>query len=158
MAQDVPAYRPFRDLEAQLQQLTMNAWGAPQRILSAHAANEISNLARDWPPATATPTRLPCPEEAEAFAMPADHCCRLGDHQGAAPIRPEAGDQDPEPAIRWMQSWSGCLSVQHGQLLAHRHAFEIRGSQRSIKPMQKGYEEQGEHLSHGQEAIRPMAR
>ncbi len=31
-------------------------------------------------------------------------------------------------------------------------------SQRPIKPMQKGYEEQDEHLSHGREAIRPMAR
>ncbi len=38
------AYSPFRDLEAQIQQLTMNAWGAPQWILSAHAANEVSNL------------------------------------------------------------------------------------------------------------------
>jgi hypothetical protein len=57
-----------------------------------------------------------------------------------------------------MQSWPGCLSVQHGQLLAYRQAFEIRGSQRPIEPMQKRYEEQDEHLSHGREAIRPMAR
>ena len=90
--------------------------------------------------------------------MPADHCRRLDDRQGVAPIRPEAGDQDPEPAIGWMQSWSGRLSVQHGQLLAHRQAFEIRGSQRPIKPMQKGYEKPDEPLSHGREAIRPMAR
>ncbi len=32
---------------------------------------------------------------------------------------------DPESAIGWMQSWSGCLPVQHGPLLAHRQAFEI---------------------------------
>ncbi len=63
--------------------------------------------------------RLPGPEEVEAFAMPADHCCRLDDRQGVAPIRPEAGDQDPEPAIGWMQSWSGRLPVQHSQLLAY---------------------------------------
>ena len=97
------------------------------------------------------------PEQAEAFAVPANHCCRLYDRQGVAPIGPEGGDQDPEPAIGWIQSWSGCLPVQHGQLLAHCQAFEIRGSQRPIKPMQKDYDEQNEHLSHGREAIRPMA-
>jgi len=56
-----------------------------------------------------------------------------------------------------MQSWSGRLPVQHNQLLAYRQTFEIRGSQRPIKPMQKGYEKPDEPLSHGREAIRPMA-
>lgn len=103
----------------------MNARGAPQRVLSAYAANEISNLPRDPRPSTATRSRPPGPEETEAFAMPADHCCRLDDRQGVAPIRPEAGDQDPEPAIEWMQSRSGGLPVQHSQLLSYCQAFEI---------------------------------
>ncbi len=119
------------------------------------SANDISNLPRDRRSPAATPARLPGPEQSEAFAMPADDCFRLDDHQGTAPIRPKAGDQDPEPTIGWMQSWSGRLPVQHGQLLAHRQALEIRGSQCPIKPMQNGYEEQGEHLSHGREAIWP---
>ncbi len=83
---------------------------------------------------------------------------RLDDRRGVAPIRPEAGDQDPEPAIGWMQSWSGRLPVQHSQLLAYCQTFEIRGSQRPIKPMRKRYKKQDEHLSQGREAIRPMAR
>ena len=43
--------------------------------------------------------------------MPVDHGCRLDDRQGVAPIRPGGGDQDPEPAIGWMQSWSGYISA-----------------------------------------------
>ena len=39
----------------------------------------------------------------------------------------------PEPAIGWMWSWSGCLPVQPDQLLAHRQAFEIRGSFRTAE-------------------------
>jgi hypothetical protein len=78
--------------------------------------------------------------------MPADHCCRLDNHQGVGAIRPEAGDQNPEPAIGWLQSWSGRLSVQHSQLLASYQTFEISASQRPIKPLQKGYEQQDEQL------------
>ncbi len=48
------------------------------------------------------------------------------------------------------------LSLEHSQLLAYCQIFEIRGSQRPIKPMQKGYEEQDENLSHGREALRPI--
>ncbi len=36
----IPSDRRLGDLEAELEQLTMNAWGAPQRIRTAHFANE----------------------------------------------------------------------------------------------------------------------
>ena len=47
VTRDVPAYRPFRDLEAQLQQLTMNAWGAPQRISPGPCGRMRSRNSRD---------------------------------------------------------------------------------------------------------------
>ncbi len=89
--------------------------------------------------------------------MPADHCCRLDDHQGVTPIRPEPGDQDPEPAIGWMQSWSGVfrLSTANCWRIAKLSKYEAANTRSSRCEM--GYEKQSEHLSRGREAIRPVA-
>ena len=46
-AAHIPSDRRLGDLEAELEQLTMNAWGAPQRIRTAHLANERTQLGRD---------------------------------------------------------------------------------------------------------------
>jgi hypothetical protein len=48
------------DLDAELEQLAMNARRAPQRIGKAHLANKITQIAQDsW--ATAARARLPAP-------------------------------------------------------------------------------------------------
>ena len=39
-AAHIPSDRRLGDLEAELEQLTMNVWGAPQRIRAAHLANK----------------------------------------------------------------------------------------------------------------------
>ena len=38
----IPSDRRLSDLEAELEQLTMNAWSAPQRVRTAHLANEVT--------------------------------------------------------------------------------------------------------------------
>jgi hypothetical protein len=54
----VLGHRRLCNLDAELQQLTVEAGGAPERIGKAHVANEASHLTRDGRP-TATRTRLP---------------------------------------------------------------------------------------------------
>ena len=38
--------RRFGDVEAEFEQFTMDAWGTPERIGSAHLANEIAEVRR----------------------------------------------------------------------------------------------------------------
>jgi len=39
-AAHIPSNRRLSDLEAELEQLTVNVWGAPERVRAAHRANK----------------------------------------------------------------------------------------------------------------------
>ena len=57
---------------------------AADMVFEEHAPKRSrppSPAPRDRRPSAATRARLPGPEQAEAFAMPADHCCRLDDRR-----------------------------------------------------------------------------
>src|ERR1019366_4969912 len=44
VAAHIPSNCRLSDLEAELEQFTMNAWGAPKRVRPAHLANERAQL------------------------------------------------------------------------------------------------------------------
>src|ERR1035437_4064750 len=46
-AAHIPSDRRLGDLEAELEQFTMDAWCAPERVRAAHLANERAQLTRD---------------------------------------------------------------------------------------------------------------
>ena len=46
-AAHIPSNRRLSDLEAELEQLTVDARGAPERVRAAHLANECTQLGRD---------------------------------------------------------------------------------------------------------------
>ena len=77
--------RRLTDVDPELHELTVNAWRSPQRILLRHRPNQGAGIGGDGrlPVASAT---LPCPEQAEALAMPCDDGLRLHDHDGRSPI------------------------------------------------------------------------
>src|SRR5579863_4892704 len=37
----------LRDIDPELQQLAMNAWRAPERVIAAHCSDQIADLGRD---------------------------------------------------------------------------------------------------------------
>src|SRR4051794_6503207 len=57
--------------------------GAPHRILSFHAADQVSYFFRQLRPSHSLPTGSPCPEQAVSGAMPRDY--RIGlDENGSS--------------------------------------------------------------------------
>src|SRR5262245_11328662 len=79
--------RGLADINAKFQQLTMNPWRAPQRIVARHSQNQGPHIRRDRRSHAAAPT-LPGPKQAEALAMPGDEGLRLHDHECRAPTAP----------------------------------------------------------------------
>src|SRR3972149_6643095 len=63
--------RRLSGLEAELEQFTMNVWGAPERVRPAHLANERAQLSRDLRPAN-TVARSPAPIRSKPSAVPAN--------------------------------------------------------------------------------------
>jgi hypothetical protein len=106
------------DADAELAQLPVNAGCSPTRILPAHPADQIANLAgNDRSSGLAAPD-LPSPEKAEACTMPGKD--RLGVERWPAPsAAPHARQPDPEEAVAGSQP--GTFSrgtLQHADLVA----------------------------------------
>ncbi len=76
----IPSNRRLSDLEAELEQLTVNVWGAPERVRTAHLANERAQLSRDLRSAN-TVARSPAPIRPKPSTVPANDCFRP-DHGG----------------------------------------------------------------------------
>src|SRR6202165_2333334 len=71
VATHIPSDCRLSDLEAELEQFTMNVWSAPERVRSAHLANERAQLSRDLRSAN-TVARSPAPIRSKPSAVPAN--------------------------------------------------------------------------------------
>src|SRR5665648_141112 len=70
-AAHIPSDRRLSDIEAELEQLTMNAWRAPECVRAAHLANERAQLSRDLRSAN-TVARSPAPISPKPSTVPAN--------------------------------------------------------------------------------------
>ena len=83
------------DVDTKFQQLAMNTRRAPERVIMADCADQITNVARDLRPADTT-SRLPAPVETEAATMPTYQRLWLEDDRGSE----QRGKQPVEPGRR----------------------------------------------------------
>src|SRR6476660_229998 len=79
------------DVDTELEEFSMNAGSAPERIGEAHLPDQPPDFRRHARP-TGTPTRFPAPEGAKACPMPPDNGFRLYDREGVQNTR-----RDPSP-------------------------------------------------------------
>ena len=80
------------DLEAKGTQLTNDADGAPPRMLSGDADDQLSQLCGN-PGSSGAATTLPAPVGAPSRTMPAHHRVRLDHHERASPAGPTTCQQ-----------------------------------------------------------------
>src|SRR5271169_3257596 len=67
--------RGLSDIDAELEELTVDARCAPERVRDAHVSNELPDIRmRPW--AATARSRFPTPIGSKAGAVPADHCVR----------------------------------------------------------------------------------
>ncbi len=99
----------FGNLNAQLEQLTVNAWCTSTGIVAAHYPDQIPYLLRHTGPTRLTATDSPRPEQAKAFTMPRHNGFSFDDHQDGFPIAPHSSHLDPKDPVggRQLQAfWS----------------------------------------------------
>src|SRR5207302_4461196 len=102
-AHHVFAEAGLADVDAELEQLPVHAGCTPTRILAAHSADQISNLARNDGSSRLATLDLPGPEKAETGTMPGNDGLGLNDGQRRAPAAPHPGQRDPEEAVHGSQ-------------------------------------------------------
>src|ERR1700687_4797439 len=125
------------DIDAELEEFSMDPRRSPQRIGNAHLADKLAYLRRDSWSATTAP-RLPPPVRSEPRAVPFNHGLRLHDRQGAQHLRSQtirAGEyqtvQHPErrPFRRF--------PPQHVKLMTQNRVFSLKRDPRPERSDQR---------------------
>src|SRR5215471_14822065 len=121
----------FGNLNAQLEQLAMNAWRTPARVVAAHHPDQIPNLLRHAGPTWLAAADFPCPEQAKALTMPGDNGFSLDDHPGGFPVTPHASQPDPEDSISGRQFQPFLEPNARRRVAAARRGFPVVTGPRS---------------------------
>jgi len=147
-------YHVFRDrclghLDSKLEQFAVQPWCAPQEIGSAHVANQIPDLPRNAGTTSFSPTTFPLPEELKSFSMPGDDGLRLDEHEALAPLRPEAGENDPQKPMACPNPEPLLIgSLQDNELVVESQDFHLQEGSRSQRGCKPG-EYRCQHIAHG---------
>src|ERR1700761_6955554 len=86
------------DIDAELEEFSMDPRRSPQRIGNAHLADKLAYLRR-YSGSAPTAPRLPPPVRSEPGAVPFNHGLRLHDRQGAQHLR----QGQPEARLRLLR-------------------------------------------------------
>src|SRR5664280_1690422 len=78
--------RRLPDIDAELEKLAVNSWGAPERVCNADVSDQVRRIWRRLRPATAR-SRSPSPIRAETCAMPTNNGFWSNNCQGAQDTR-----------------------------------------------------------------------
>jgi hypothetical protein len=131
-AHHVFADTALSDADAEFEKFAVDPWCTPVGILSAHLADQFSDLAGNDQSSRLAAPHLPGPEQAKAGTMPGNDCFWLDDDQGRAPVMLEAGEADPQQAVGGGQFQAFyCSSLKHGDLVAQSQVLEFEGRTRS---------------------------
>ena len=105
------------DVDAEFQQLAMDARRAPKRVIAADCPDQIADLGRDLRPADTT-SRLPAPVETEAAPMPANQRLGLEDDRGSEQRREQPVEPDEDQPICGAQSEPSLARIVSGREVA----------------------------------------
>ena len=108
----------FRDVETQLEQLSVDAGRSPPWALSDHAKDQLAHFSTDWFSSDClSSSRDPTPVQPKPCPMPPYDRLRRDQNQRSLPARPNFSQNDPEQPVDGTQSRARSLGVQSQQLL-----------------------------------------
>src|SRR6266850_3796800 len=110
-------------IDAELEELGMDSWGAPERIRRGHSPDQDFDLGVDGRATTGGPGELG-PVLAEAAPLPPQDCVRGHDQERPPPTGPDSGQRDPEEPISSAKWGPGHRSLVDGELLAQGQVLE----------------------------------
>ena len=136
----------------------MDPRGAPERVLAAHTADEITGFARYGRASISPPSRFPSPIKAKAFAMPTDDGLWLHNDQHLTPVRQDPRKDHPQQPICQTQrrTWRG--PFDRGELMAKRQELQLknRAAAEAVAEQRKNGEK--DDCIHARDAIQPRSR
>src|SRR3990170_2328422 len=147
VAAHVPSDRRLGDLEAKLEQLTMNTRRAPKCVRTAHLANERAQLSRGLRSAN-TVVRSPAPIRPKPSTVPANDGLRPDNRNRAQDGGKPAIEPNEQNAIGIVQIWAlRHPPAKHVDLLPQDQIFRLQPCSRP-KERSQDAKNQLEQISH----------
>src|SRR6267143_2129594 len=112
------------DVDAELEELTMDSRGAPEGIGGGHSCDKGGELGVDGRATPGGPAGELGPVLAEAPPRPSQDGGGGNDHEGVPPPGPDRGQPDPEEPISRAEFRPGHRSLVHGELLPQGEVLE----------------------------------
>jgi hypothetical protein len=112
------------DVDAELEELAVDARRTPQGIRRGHRPDEGGDLGADGWAAASGPAREASPVLAEAAPRPSEDGIRRDDDQGLPPAGPESGQAGPEQTVGRAELGAGRESLVDGERLAQGQVLE----------------------------------
>jgi hypothetical protein len=122
--------RGLRDLDAQLQQFSMDSWSAPSGVGRLHFTDEISYVAIDRRSAHSPTPTFPTPIASKAFSVPTHDGIRVQCVQHRPPPVDMLCEQNPEQAVKSRRPRALHRRLEHCELLAQGQILEGQSSMR----------------------------
>ena len=154
---------PFREIESQFKQFTVNAWCSPGRILGNHTEDQGADLFADTLSSSyPSDSGHPCPIQTKPRPMPVHDGARSDQNERLPPPGPERSQRNPEPLVQGSQSTARLLRVQSQQLPTESQVLEdevLPGTENA----DQSAEEMSERHDHGKNfsgkiRIQPFAK
>ena len=103
----------------------MDPGSAPKRVLTAHATDEFSDLARHRRPSSYPSPRFPGPEKTEAFSMSSDDGLWFHNDERLTPSWQEPKEQHPDQPIHRPRQRPRRLPLHRGELMPKRKELQL---------------------------------
>jgi hypothetical protein len=81
MSEHVFGDRCLGNVDSEFEQLAMYSRGSPEKIISAHGADEFANILRNPRSSRFTMTTFPSPKQSVSLAMPTNDCFRFNNDE-----------------------------------------------------------------------------
>src|SRR5260370_29526479 len=115
-ADHVFAHAGLADINAELEEFTVDARSAAKRILAAHPPNQFTDLLRHRRAAAWAAANFPSPKQSKSFAVPRDDGFRFDDAQSRAPFGPGSTKPSPQAPVKSIQLRLLHRTLQHAKL------------------------------------------
>jgi hypothetical protein len=133
--------RGLRDIDAQLEQFTVDLGSAPQRVLNTHSSDQIAHLFAD-PWSATVRTGIPSPIRSEAHSMPTQNSLGPDDGYGVKNAKTATKEwltqPDPSQEAKGQADAGGCRKSQRqevkGPCLRRAYLRHAEGADGDVHP------------------------
>ena len=134
------AHAGLADIDAELEEFTVDARSAPKRILATHPPNQFTGfLGHRWAAGLAA-ADFPSPEQSKSLAVPRDDGIRFDDAQSRAPFGPGSTKPSPQAPVESIELRLLHRALQYAKLVAEGDDLKLQRCPR-LKNRQRGGEQ-----------------